>query len=825
MKMRVRYITLALVAITLLLSGCTKEAVINQPECDKVTVQIKTRTFVGSASEGITIEKVRFMLFEDGALLNNYTTSNGTLNIDDNGQFNLAISPGLYSFAAIINETPELTEKLNNVSVKTDIDTIKYDCQNSMLTSANVPMVNLGEIKIQPDGTSGQGVAQLRSVYSSDGSRYTGDFTVATSTASIDMPRAVSQVSLFLRQDPTVTEEIKISNVQIANLPRYSYLVDQLDTDETKQNLFSGSEKTISASGGDKVYNNKQYHSFPSAIIPEKSFFNAAGLDDETKAATPEYAAYLFINATYGGIPTTYKILLREKDANYRLLRNTNYNVYATITQIGSKGIYVIIEPVKQHNIAVNWNPVEGLVIVSDREADFDKNVNVWSDYTVYSGILKVYKGNTYWDALFKYGSLIATKNDVKASSNLSFTAPTDASTTNDVLWYPGNFDVMDITDWGSIPYIADGSGIESGNTDESVEQGKGDPCRLAALSPHQIGVEKKIDNQQWHMATPEEYQILMKAANGTGSENTDGYRSFHELLIPNVKYRDESGVLQSAHNNQGNYWSTKGNQTFFFDSQNLATARLAAAAPERGYAIRCVRNNIPAANITINPSKSVEYTGAAINGLPFYVVSNVPYWKMELIKNGEHAGSSTDYDDFSFTPLADEIKHEIEGSYTQTPRAYIARRESSTEDRTFGVKFTYMHFTGEENTFYFTITQFKYKIKGTLVIEGLEADSRIKQEGGEYAIRINLTPDDVPMPIGAKLKVQYSYLGIPRGTESTIASITSASQYEYKVKLNIIPNNTPDVIGLNFNIYMAEDDSSGYHDITRYTFNYYQNN
>ena len=70
--------------------------------------------------------------------------------------------------------------------------------------------------------------------------------------------------------------------------------------------------------------------------------------------------------------------------------------MYATIKQIGSKGIYVVIEPVKLYNIAVNWAPVEGLVIVSDREADFNKNVNVWSDYTAYSGILKVYKGDGF---------------------------------------------------------------------------------------------------------------------------------------------------------------------------------------------------------------------------------------------------------------------------------------------------------------------------------------------------------------------------------------------------------------------------------------------
>ena len=37
--------------------------------------------------------------------------------------------------------------------------------------------------------------------------------------------------------------------------------------------------------------------------------------------------------------------------------------------------------------------------------------------YTAYSGILKVYKGDAYHDALFKYGSLIATGNDATATA------------------------------------------------------------------------------------------------------------------------------------------------------------------------------------------------------------------------------------------------------------------------------------------------------------------------------------------------------------------------------------------------------------------------
>ena len=222
MKMRIRYRILALAAAALL-SGCTKEsAVMNLPEAEKVTVQIKTKALTGSVVEGVTIEKVRFMLFQNETLLNNYTTSNGTLNVDDSGLFNLAVSPGVYYFAAIINETPELTEKLNAVTKRTDIDGAGFDWQNSTLTSSNMPLANLGEIKIQPGTTSGQGVVQLRPVYNSEGGRYKGDFTTASTTASIDMPRVMSQVSVFLRQDDAVTEEIKISNVQVSNIPRNS---------------------------------------------------------------------------------------------------------------------------------------------------------------------------------------------------------------------------------------------------------------------------------------------------------------------------------------------------------------------------------------------------------------------------------------------------------------------------------------------------------------------------------------------------------------------------------------------------------------------------
>ena len=67
------------------------------------------------------------------------------------------------------------------------------------------------------------------------------------------------------------------------------------------------------------------------------------------------------------------------------------------------------------------------------------------------------------------------------------------------------------------------------------------------------------------------------------------------------------------------------------------------------------------------------------------------------------------------------------------------------------------MHFTGEENTYYFTIKQNGYSISGKLSINNLEDNNRIKKEGGKYTIHIKLTPDDVPMPVGAELKVPYT--------------------------------------------------------------------
>lgn len=55
--------------------------------------------------------------------------------------------------------------------MRSSIDEIKFDWQNSKLDIENIPLVNLGEIKVTTDPTTGQGLAQVSSAYKENGSK------------------------------------------------------------------------------------------------------------------------------------------------------------------------------------------------------------------------------------------------------------------------------------------------------------------------------------------------------------------------------------------------------------------------------------------------------------------------------------------------------------------------------------------------------------------------------------------------------------------------------------------------------------------------------
>lgn len=143
---------------------------------------------------------------------------------------------------------------------------------------------------------------------------------------------------------------------------------------------------------------------------------------------------------------------------------------------------------------------------------------------------------------MFKYGSLIAVKTDKNTAAGVAFEPPVSGSDLKDILWYPGSYTtVADISNWEGIPYLQSGD-IPTDNSDGEVAKALGDPCKLVGLSEVQIRDNKIVDNQQWHMATDEQYQILINTCDN--ETNAHGYPSFHWLLQPHATYRNTNGEV-----------------------------------------------------------------------------------------------------------------------------------------------------------------------------------------------------------------------------------------------------------------------------------------
>lgn len=520
-------------------------------------------------------------------------------------------------------------------------------------------------------------------------------------------------------------------------------------------------------------------------------------------------ATYLKIDAqcrlkdgTVQTVSSIYLLNLGEAPPqNHNLRRNNHYDIYATITGLGAMGLYAEIVAMEQHDITVNWKPIEGMVIVSDKATDYDftgntpRNVNVWNDYTVYSGILKTYHAETgYKDVLFKYGSVIAVANDREGSNGQAFTAPSDASTLNDILWYPAPYGnpYGKITDWSGIPCLTAGD-IPTDNS--RVAEGLGDPCKLVGLSETQIRDESIVDNKQWHMATPEEYAILMAAADNETSAgyNDYGYRSFHTLLQPYAPYRDESGQLAAVGGDAGWYWTTirpLGLRVFRFDCRRRERPESAA----RIYCPLCAQRHPR----KLHDDREIAYvllSGQYDDGLPIRVAANVPFGRGTLITSGPNVGTTDEFDDFSFEP-GDTHVHTVTGAYSQDVPVYVKRKESRTQ-RTFKVLVEGMGFDGKTVSQIVTVTQNGYNFWGGIADI---SDEKIPRAGKTYYLTVTLTPTDIAVPAGT-LMVEAKYLDNSVG--QTVEIATSSNQYVYEnIEITIAPNNTPDVIGIIFRIY-----------------------
>lgn len=767
---------------------------------ERLQMNISLPEMAAASADGETIGTLRAIVFNDkGQIVYNKVKAAAFNGGVYSAQAEAA--PGYNRFYIVCNETKELTTKLDAVAHEQEIEKITFSA-----AAINPPLPMYGKVAR----------AWVSSNSDGSGTKITID-NVTTDYLPVEVNRMVAKLSFTAIKNVTLEDDFTVTGlrIKVGRMPASTTIGGNLvyTADVWAKDLELVATGTLDNNGAYAVHgdvytvpNGVDKIIFPDIYVPEHLL--------ETPADASR-ATYLKVDAACrlkdGSTQTLNSIYLlnigQAPPQNHNLTRNNEYRIYATITGLGAMGLYAEIVALEYNDVTVNWKPIEGLVIVSDGTDSYDfttgssHNVNVWNDYNVYSGILKVYHSQTgYKDLLFKYGSLIAVQNDRAAGAAQPFLPPADGATLNDILWYPSSYGnpVAKIGAWSDIPYLNAGD-IPVDNS--RVADGIGDPCKLVGLSETQIRDQGIVDNQQWHMATPQEYAILKAAADGETSAgyNDYGYRAFHSIILPNEKYRDASGELSAGSNGGGRYWTTTGVSAFGFTNADPTAAAVAAATPEYGYTVRCVRNVIPESFMQVDKSPQISYQGNITTGAPFHVVTNVPYGTATLITAGADAGTATDFNDFSFEP-GDTHVHTYSGPLGEDIRVYIKRKEITTS-RTFKIKVEGMGYDGKTVSQLITASQSPYTLRGTI---NLVTEERVPQAGKTYTLTIDLTPKDISVPTGT-LRVEAEYLNTVIATTSKVNTVPDVYSYP-NMEITIPGNVTPDVIGIAFYIYFVPD-------------------
>lgn len=798
MRLKTIYTAIAFYLCTLLLlPSCSNETEIGGTRIytgKKVALNIQMETR-GATDPDLEITGVRAIVFTgDGKLVYNGAPSSVTGSTDGSSYIaKVKAVQGTNHVYIICNETTELSDKLAGITTQNEIEDITF---NAVGITGAPPMY--GKVE--------DAFVKARS----DGSQATVTVDGVTSTElSIPVNRMVARIGFtaIKNVDTSTQEDFKVTkiSIKVCRMPVETTISEGkvYTKDEWSDALLIEQTGLLENNGDyeiDKTAGVGHYiYTVPegvgSIVLPD-TYIPEHILADKADASQ---ATYLKIEAECrmknGNTQILRSIYLlnigQNSSTNYNLKRNNYYHIYATITGLGALGIYAEVVKMEEHDITINWKPIDGLVIVSDKRADYNangtsKNINIWADYNVYSGILKTYHEKTgYKDALFKYGSLIAVSNS--QTTGTGFTPPTSSSELEDILWYPGSYAAADITSWSDIPYRQ--SGDISTNTAEEVKKALGDPCRLVGLSPIQIA-NGTVDNNLWHMATHDEYQNLITAQDN--ETRTGGYGTYHYLLLPYMNYRDENGQT-AGEADKGQFWTTTEASAFTtsgtsgsFDSRNT----------QHGYTVRCVRNTIPPSTMTVDRVLSVDYQGNW-TGIPasFTIGSNIPYWKATLVTSGTNA------DDFSFKQGEDGV-HTAYGRYTQQIPVYIKRYERQA-GRSFTVKVEGIGLDGQNQTKEFTISQSGYKYTASVTFDPLIVD-KVPKAGRTYKITVNINPTDVPV-IAGQLLLQVVYLDQVIAESNRVP--IEYGQYEYSgLELTIPENTTPDVISLDIPVYAEQE-------------------
>lgn len=688
------------------------------------------------------------------------------------------VAYGRNDFYIICNETPELTKSLENIRSASQLDNVRFIPPTTGIT---VPLPMYSE------------VLNTHATFKEDGSGLNikvGDKT--SDKLEVQMVRIVPKIDLTVIKNVTGSTDFAIEEMsyRLCRVPKYSALKPGIaypQGEEWGTEIESvGSGKIKASSNGVYNFNGNDYTTIP-ADLDAIHFPTVYAPEHLLEKQNTDYCTYMLIEAkcvtenSSSVIQAKYKVNLGEKTAtNYDLKRNVNYRIYATISGLGATGFYAEIVPVDEYDLPLTWKPFEGYAIVGERMEDYGNDLNIWNSYSQYSGIMKVVKDNKYSDALFRYGSIVALA---------AGTSATEFNATTEVLWRPDAAKTTQINSWGDITHFTSEDISETTHTLENIKAGKGDPCRLVGLSESEIS-SGKVDNKLWRMPTAKEMEWLKTARNSTVDNR--GFYSFSYLLTPFTGYRSPTGTLAPDTKATGHYWSATNANSLTFDNTNTST--IGSDDPEKAYAIRCIRTDIPESIFQID-GQIIEHTGGttSLTVNPSGTVVT-PYWRMELENPA----------DIAYLSLSKK-----EGSIKESNIVTVKPAENPYIKKNYPVKVTGYGLDGKVHEKRVIVSQKELghivAIKWTSVpeLQIIDGHYRIPQAGATISFKMEISPEPdlriYPNFDNKEWRIQTQYYTSDLQTEYG----TPVARYGVS-EIVIKPNTWGHLLGLEFKMTPA---------------------
>ena len=381
---------LLLTMFALFAYSCTKENEVTGAriyEGEKIPMSIKMGTRNATTDKDEVINSVRAIVFNDKNELVYNDVSDASINVDSTYTASIRAARGYNNIYIICNETSELAEKLAAITLENEIEKVTFSAVGIV---APPPMY----------GNVARAYVESRS----DGKNATVTINnIKMTELPVSVTRMVSRISFTAIKNITnPNEDFKVTKltVKVCRMPAATPIEEGRAYTE---DIWSD-DLTISGTGeldknGDYIIKDNNYTipdtvdfiTIPATYIPEHLLSQPENASQATYLKID--AQCVLKNGSSQVLNCVYLLNIgQEPPKNYNLTRNNHYQIYATITGMGAMGLYAEIVAMEEHDITINWKPIDGLVIVSDKAADYDavadtsRNVNIWNDVSVYSG-------------------------------------------------------------------------------------------------------------------------------------------------------------------------------------------------------------------------------------------------------------------------------------------------------------------------------------------------------------------------------------------------------------------------------------------------------